>query len=152
VYELLSNMPNQTNALAVAAVQQQAIAAMNTLVTSNTAADDGGETLDYGNDVNPSDGSPGMEMEKDEDVLENDDDDAFQPMDDEAEDPPRRERRGYDVSGQNQTVRHVQNSAICESLGGDDARIESTEELRASKVDQSYFSESRDWDAYENKQ
>jgi hypothetical protein len=87
---LLSNMPNQTNALAVAAVQQQAIAAMNTLVTSNTAADDGGGNLDDGNDINPSDGSPGMEIEEDEDLLENDDDDddAFPAMDDEAEDPP----------------------------------------------------------------
>ena len=88
---LLSNMPNQTNTLAVAAVQQQAIAAMNTLVTSNTSADDGGGNLDDGNDINPSDGSPGVEMEGDEDLLENDDDDkdAFPAMVDEAEDPPQ---------------------------------------------------------------
>jgi hypothetical protein len=57
---LLSNMPNQTNASAVVAVQQQAIAAMNTLVTSNTSTDDdSGGNLDDGNDINPSDGSPG---------------------------------------------------------------------------------------------
>ena len=88
---LLSNMPNQTNASAVVAVQQQAIAAMNTLVTSNTSADDGGGNLDDGNDINPSDGSPGMEMEEDEGVFDEDDhdDDAFPTVHEAAaEDPP----------------------------------------------------------------
>ena len=89
---LLSNMPNQTNASAVVAVQQQAIAAMNTLVTSNTSTDDdSGGNLDDGNDINPSDGSPGMEMEEDEGVFDEDDhdDDAFPTVHEAtAEDPP----------------------------------------------------------------
>ena len=89
---LLSNMPNQTNASTDAAVQQQAIAAMNTRVTSNTAADDdSGGTLYDGNDVNPSDGSPGVEMEEDEGVFDEDDhdDDAFPTVHEAAaEDPP----------------------------------------------------------------